>query len=266
MKKNAFIIVLVVLLAISGCKSKKEIAVSPGGTAKDIYEQAKKQVKKDPEKARLLFKEVMQLYPTSVFAGMAKIGIADSYYRDKDAASLILAAAEYQEFVNLYPQSPDAAYASYQIGMSYFRQIRKPGRDQTNTVNALKYFELTVQQFPDTKEAEEAKKKIEKARSNLADHNFRIGQANYRVKAFKGAIDRFKEVIDNYPEFSGNDKTFFYTGKTYYVMKDYDSAISFFQGVINNYPKSKYLKKSQQMIQKANKQKTKKKKVGRKQE
>ncbi|MCI0470442.1 MAG: tetratricopeptide repeat protein [Candidatus Aminicenantes bacterium] len=264
MKKNAFIIVVVILLAISGCKSKKEIAVTPGGTAKDVYEQAKKYVKKDPEKARVLFKEVMQLYPTSVYAGLAKIGIADSYYKDKDAASLILAAAEYQEFVNLYPQSPDAAYASYQIGMSYYRQIKRPGRDQTNTASALKYFELTVQQFPDTKEAEEAKKNIARTRDHLADHNFRIGLANYRLKAYKGAIDRFKEVIDNYPEFSGNDKTFFYTGITYFAMKDYDSAISFFQGVINNYPKSKYLKKAQKMIEKANKQKTRKKKVGRK--
>lgn len=257
MKKKAFIILIVILLAFSGCKSKKSVTVTPGSTAKEVYEKARKYIKRNPEKARLLFKEVMQLYPTSVYARMAKIGIADSYYKEKGAASLIMAAAEYQDYVNLYPQSPDAAYASYQIGMSYYRQIKKPGRDQTSAIAALKYFESMVTQFPDTKEAEEAKKKIAKLRHNLAYHYFRIGLANYRLRAYKGAIDRFKQVIDNYPEFKGNDKTFYYTGCSYYATEDYDSALSFFQRVINSYPRSKYVKKSQKMIKKTNKKKAK---------
>lgn len=257
MKKNVFIILIVILMALSGCKSKKGVTVSPGSTAKEVYEQAKKYIRRNPEKARLLFKEVMQLYPTSVYARLAKIGIADSYYKEKGAASLIMAAAEYQDYVNLYPQSPDAAYASYQVGMSYYRQIKKPGRDPTSTIAALKYFESMVKQFPDTKETEEAKKKITKLRQNLAYHYFRIGLANYRLKAHKGAIDRFKQVIDNYPEFKGNDKTFYYTGRSYYATRDYDSALSFFQRVINSYPRSKYAKKSQKMIKKTNKRKVK---------
>lgn len=261
MKKNVFIILIVILLVLTGCKSKKGVSVTPGSTAKGVYEQAKKYIKKDPEKARLLFKEVMQLYPTSVYARLAKIGIADSYYKEKGSASLIMAAAEYQDYVNLYPQSPDAAYASYQIGECYFRQVKKPGRDQTNTEAALKYFEVMVRQFPETKEAEEAKKKITKLRDYLASHFFRIGLANYRLKAFKGAVARFKQVIDNYPEYKKNDKTFFYTGKTYFAMDDYDSALSFFQRVINSYPKSKYVKKSQKMIKKVNKKKSKPAKV-----
>ena len=75
----------------------------------------------------------MQLYPDSVYASKAKLGIADSYFRDKDSASLIMAAAEYQEYVNLYPYSPDAVYAKHQIGMCYFKQMKKPERDQPNT-------------------------------------------------------------------------------------------------------------------------------------
>ena len=256
MKKNALIVLIVILMAISGCKSRKEISVTPGNTAKEVYEQAKKSLKRAPDKARLLFKEVMQLYPTSVYARLSKIGIADSYFKEKGAGSLIMASAEYQDYVNLYPQSPDASYASYQVGMCYFRQMKKPGRDQTNTKNALKYFENMVQQFPETKEAEDAKKKIEKARNYLASHYFRVGLANYRLRAYKGAISRFKQVIDDYPEFGRNDKTFYYTGLSYFVMEEYDSATSFFQRVMNSFPKSKFAKKSQKMIKKINKKKT----------
>ncbi|MCK5056081.1 MAG: outer membrane protein assembly factor BamD [Candidatus Aminicenantes bacterium] len=255
MKKNALIVLIVILMAISGCKSKKDIDVTPGSTAKAVYNQAKKFIKRNPDKARSLFKDVMQLFPTSVYARLSKIGIADSYFKEKGAGTLIMASAEYQDYVNLYPQSPDAAYASYQVGMCYSRQMKKPGRDQTNTKNALKYFENMVRQFPDTKEAEEAKKKIEKARNYLASHYFRVGLANYRLKAYKGAISRFKQVIDEYPEFARNDKTFYFTGRTYFAMEEYDSAASFFRRIINSFPKSKYVKKSQKMIKKINKQK-----------
>jgi outer membrane protein assembly factor BamD len=257
MKKNVIIILVVILVAISGCKSKKSVDLTPGATAKEVYEQAKKYIKRDPAKARLLFKELMQLYPTSVYARLSKIGIADSYFKEKGSSSLVMASAEYQDYVNLYPQSPDAAYASFQVGNCYFRQIKKPGRDQTNTHTALKYLENMVQQFPDTKEAKEAKKMIEKIRLSLASHYLGIGLANLKLKAYKGAVERFKQVIDNYPEFIKNDKTYFAAGKSYFAMKEYESALSFFRRVINSYPKSKYGKKSQKMIIKINKQKAK---------
>jgi outer membrane protein assembly factor BamD len=244
------IIALVLLMAVTGCSKKKKAALTPDelGTDKEIYQKAQKRIKRDPEKARLLFKEIMHLYPDSIYARRAKIGIADSYFKQKDSGSLIMAATEYQEYVNLYPNSPDAVYAMYQIAMCYNRQIKKPGRDQTNTHLAIKALESMIKQYPDTKEAEDAKQKMEKARQNLAFHYFNIGLSNYRLKAFKGAVVRFKQVIDDYPEFKNNDKLFYYAGKSYFAMRDYDSSVSFFQKIVNSYPKSKFLKKATQMI------------------
>ena len=106
--------------------------------------------------------------------------------------------------------------------------------------------------YPDTEEAKDAMKKIAKARQNLATHYYLIGISNYRLRAYRGAIARFKQVIDNYPDFNKNDRLYYYTGKAYYARRDYDSAISFFQRVISSFPKSKYLKKSQKMIEKIN--------------
>ena len=156
----------------TGCRSKKGISIDPSekGSDKKMYENAMKYMTKDPEKARLLFKEVAQLYPDSIYANKSKLGIGDSYFRERDSASLIMAAAEYQEYVNLYPYSPDAVYAKYQIGMCYYKQVRKPERDQTNTFTAIKSFEGVIQQYPGTPEAEEAKKKIDECRQNLARH------------------------------------------------------------------------------------------------
>ena len=241
---------MMVVLMTGSCGKKKDISLSPEdmGTDKEIYEKAKKRVKNNPEKARLLFKEVMHLYPDSIYASRAKIGIADSYYRQKDAAALEMAASEYQEYVNLYPNSPDAVYAKYQIALCYLRQMKSAGRDQTSTHKAIKALENMIKQYSGTDEAEQAQKQLEKARNRLASHYFEIGITNYKMKAYMGAVLRFKQVIDDYPDFKQNDKLFFLTGKCYYAMRDYTTALSFFQKIVNSYPKSKFLKKSTSII------------------
>jgi len=65
----AAVIVLSLLLVFVSCKSKKSIALTPGerGSAKEIYNKAKTRIKKNPEKARMLFKEIMHLYPDSIY-------------------------------------------------------------------------------------------------------------------------------------------------------------------------------------------------------
>ena len=253
MRKKLILItaaVMMVVLMTGACGKKKDISLTPEdmGTDKEIYEQAKRRIKSNPEKARLLFKEVMHLYPDSIYASRAKIGVADSYYRQKDAAALVMAATEYQEYVNLYPNSPDAVYAKYQTAMCYIRQMKSAGRDQSNTYKAIKALESMIKQYPGTDEAEEAKKQLEKARNRLALHYFEIGRTNYKIKAYMGAILRFKQVIDDYPDFKYNDRLFYLIGKCYYAMRDYNTALSFFQKIVNSYPQSKYMKKVTRLI------------------
>jgi outer membrane protein assembly factor BamD len=250
MKKIVLPLVLLLLVIAGGCRSKKGISIDPSekGSDKKMYENALKYMKKDPEKSRLLFKEVAQMYPDSIYANKAKLGIGDSYFKERDSASLIMAAAEYQEYVNMYPYSPDAVYAKYQIGMCYYQQVKKPERDQTNTFTTIKSFEGVIQQYPGTPEAEEAKKKIDECRQKLARHYYLIGYYNYVMKSYQGAITRFKQVMDEYPDFAANDKLFYYAGRTYAAMADFDSALSFFQRVAGSYAKSKYAKKAQRQI------------------
>ncbi|MCP4147990.1 MAG: outer membrane protein assembly factor BamD [bacterium] len=250
------ILLTLVLIGFIGCKKKKvELTPEEKGSAKTIYDKAKSRMKRAPQKARLLYKEIMHLYPDSTYTQRAKIGIADSYFKQKDSASLIMAAAEFQEYVSLYPNSPDAVYAKLQIAMCYFRQVRKPGRDQANTHTALKALEAMVKMYPGTVEATEATKMINKCRTNLAAHYYNIGVSNFRLKAYKGAVVRFKQVIDDYPNFYKNDRLFYYAGRSYYGLKNYDSAISFFQRIISDFPKSKLIKRANKMIIKINKAK-----------
>jgi len=255
MFKKVFIIIAIsvtLLISITNCKSKKEVVINPTdmGTSEIMYKKANAFIKKNPEKSRLLFKEIIQLYPESIYAKKAKIGIADSYFKQKDVSSLIIAFSEYQEYVNYYPDSPDAIYAKYQAAMCYYKLKYKPGRDQTYTFKAIEAFDSLIKAYPNTKEAKKAKELVRECRENLGIHFYKIGKSDYLLKAYRGAIRRFKQVMDNYPEFKQNEKLFFYTGKSYVKLREYDSATSFFQRVITEYPKSKFAGKSKKMLKK----------------
>ncbi len=255
MLKKIFIITIIsfaILISMTNCKGKKDVTINPDdmGTGELMYKRANSFIKKNSDKARLLFKEIMQLYPESIYAKKAKIGIADSYFKQKDASSLIIAYAEYQEYVNYYPDSPDAIYAKYQAGMCYYKMKYKPGRDQTYTFKAIKAFESLIKVYPETDEAKKAKDIVKECRRTLGIHFYKIGRSNYRLKSFNGAIVRFKQVMDNYPEFEKEENLFYYTGMSYVKLRDYDSAVSFFQKVLTSYPKSKLVKKSKKMLKK----------------
>ncbi len=254
LKKTLIISVIsfAILISMANCKGKKDVKIDPGdmGSGELMYKRANTFIKKNSEKARLLFKEIIQLYPESIYAKKAKIGIADSYFKQKDAASLIIAYAEYQEYVNYYPDSPDAIYAKSQTGMCYYKMKYKPGRDQAYTFKAIEAFESLIKAYPDTEEAKKAKELVKECKKGLGIHYYKIGRSNYLLKAYNGAIIRFKQVMDNYPEFEENEKVFYYTGMSYVKLREYDTAVSFFQKVLKSYSKSKFAKKSKKMLKK----------------
>lgn len=249
---SVIILICLSMTMFTGCGGKKKTTLDPSeiGTDKELFDKANSKVKRDPEKARMLYKEIMHLYPDSIYSRRAKIGIADSYYKEGDSSSLIIAANEYEEYVNLYPNSPDSIYSKFQVSQCYFRQMKKPGRDQTNTHLAIKSLESMIQLYPDSKEADIARENLKKARLNLAFHYFGIGKSNYIIRAAKGAINRFKQVMDEYPEFPDKAQLFYYTGMSYFRLGEFENAISFFQKLINTYPQTKYGKKAQKMLPK----------------
>jgi outer membrane protein assembly factor BamD len=246
MKQFAVMALMVLMMMTLGCGGGKKPALTPADQESDkkMYDTGIKSIKSDPERARLIFKQIMQLFPDSIYATKAKLSIADSYFKEKDAASMTMAIAEYQEYVNLFPYSPDALYAKFQIAMCYFTLLRKPERDQTNSYASIKAFEAFIQQYPDSPQAEDARKKIKQVRQVLAEHFFKIGYYNYTLAAYAGAITRYKHVIDNYPDYAKIDEVYFYMGLIFEKMNELDLALSFYQKITAEYPKSKFFSRT----------------------
>lgn len=251
MKKIATLplLILLCLLGIWGCKQKPvEIAPEIASSDEALFKTGQEYVKKDAEKARLYFRQVIDSFPKSFYAQRAKLAIADSFYEKGDEANMILAAQEYREFIQLYPYSPSASYAQFQIGMTYFKKALKPGRDQTKTRQALLEFKKVITNYPLSEEGKQAQEKISDCEERLAEHLFGIGLHYYKSNAFKASTSRLLEILTNYPNYSEMDEVYYYLGDSYYKGSKTEESVPYFTKLVTDYPESKYAEKAREKL------------------
>lgn len=247
MKTRLTIGILSILLIFMGpaCK-KKSLQIDPEIASSDeaLFRTGEQFVKKNPEKARLYLRQVIDSFPKSFYAQRAKLAIADSYFHQGDEGSMILAASEYRDFITNFPLSPSAPYAQMQIAMSFFKKILKPGRDQTKTEQALLEFKRLITDYPLSEESKEAREKVKICEEYLAAHSLSIGKLYFKRKAYPAAVSRLRDILSNYPIYSGLDEVFFILGDSYYNMNQTEESIPFFTKLISDYPQSKFAKKA----------------------
>ena len=247
MKNILTFMVLITLMTCLGtsCKGKKT-EISPDISSNDevLFQMGEKFRKKDPEKARLYFRQVIDSFPKSFYAQRAKLAIADSYYAKGDEGSMIIAASEYREFISLFPYSPSAAYSQYQIGITFFKKALKPGRDQTKTQQALAEFKLVITNYPLSEEANSAREKIKECEERLAEHTLNIAVHYYKVHAFTASISRLTDILTEYPNYSRMDKVYFHLADSYFKSNLIEQSIPYFRKLISDYPESKHAEKA----------------------
>jgi outer membrane protein assembly factor BamD len=240
----AALALLFALPFVPGCK-KAPAQIPPAISASDeaLYKLGESEIKKNQEKAILYLRQLIDSFPKSFYAQRAKLLIADSYFKKGDEGNMILAAAEYREFIKAYPYSPSASYCQYQVAMTFYKKIEKPGRDQTKTIQALDEFKKVIADYPASDQAKPAQDKIKDCEERLAGHYSDIGIQYAKTHVYKAAISRLSEVMTTYPNFSRMDSIYFYLGESYFALTP-DPAVPYYTKLVTDYPKSKYVKKA----------------------
>lgn len=252
----ALIIPFLCVLINFGCKGKNiEIPEEIASSSESLYRQGERFIKKDPERARIYFRQIIETFPKDFYAQQAILAIADSYFQKGDEASMILAAAEYRSFRTLFPFSPSAPYAQYQIGMTFYKKILSPGRDQTKTELALEEFKKVLTDYPTSEEAKDAQEKIQDCENRLATYIFQIGHHYYKRGSLGAALNRLRGILTEYPNFPDMDKVYYYIGDSFYKGKNYPEALSHFTKLISDYPQSKLAKKAKKKLEELEKRK-----------
>jgi len=202
--------------------------------------------------ARQYFTKLLDSYPQSAFRADAKLGVADSYLGENTSASYVFALNEYREFLSYYPTNSRADYAQFQLGLVHYKQMLAPGRDQTETKDAIAEFETFVNRYPNSKLMDDARTHLRAAKDRLGDAEYNVGMTYLRIHWYQGAIGRFKPLLEADPGYSRKDAVYFYlaealeksatpTGKT--------EALPYYERLVAEFVQSEYLEKAKLRIE-----------------
>lgn len=198
------------------------------------------------EKARDLYQQIIERFPTSSFSKKAGPKVKE-----------VLLAFDNEEAKKLYEQA-----------LAYLKD-EKPQQ-------AIDKFEKIVLTYPESLYVEPAKKGMNEARMALlelqAKRAYNVANEYYRLKDYKKAADEFQKVIVGYPETSYAKKAkaaideiakifldreaegVYNLARRLYSEGQLDNAFKEFQRLIDNYPESQYREAAAEAMAKISKQ------------
>lgn len=236
----ARLLLLTLPLAAAACGNKSILPQGVEQADRYLFERGNEETgKKNWLKARTYYQRLVDGYPQSTYRPDAKLGIADTYLGENTTESLVLAVNEYREFLNFYPTHARADYAQFKIAMSHFGKMRAPERDQTETREALKEFDLFFERYPSSALAPEVRKNWRLAKDRLTQASVNVGVFYFKArKWYPGAIQRFKEVLADDPEFSGRDTIYYYLGESLIRSNKKAEGIPYLDRLLKEFPES----------------------------
>jgi outer membrane protein assembly factor BamD len=206
---------------------------------KILYDKAIEDIKHGrQEVGRLNMQTLINTYPDSEYLAKAKLGIADSYFKEGGTANITQAIAGYKDFIVFFPFLPEATYAQMQVAMAHFRQMEKPDRDRTHGRAAEEEFQIFLNKYPSDPLAPQAEQHLREVQEVLAEGDYRIG-AYYFVKGDnRAAAGRLMSLTRRYPLYSRSDHALWMLGEIFEKSEHKELAAQFYAQIVKNYPLS----------------------------
>jgi outer membrane protein assembly factor BamD len=252
LRAAALVALLFTVAFLSACASANGRRAVPPGTAQPdqfLYQKGTEALNnKKWLTAREYFKQVTETYTQSPIRPDAKLGIGDTYMGEGSTEALVLAIAEYQEFLSFYPTNPRADYAQYKIGLAHFRQMRAPQRDQTETRDAIREFETFVARYPNSSLMPEVKNRLREAKDRESEAEFEVGRFYFRIRWYPGAVDRLQTLLKADPEFTGRDGAYFYLGESLMKENRQAEALPLYEKLLSEFEQSEYTSDAQKRV------------------
>ncbi len=188
-------------------------------------------------KAREAFEQILEEYPNSIERIPALMLLADVHYNDEEFQE---SKFHYVKFTQQHPAHKHVDRAFYYSAMSDYRQMDIAARDQTYTEKAIEEFEKLLKSFPESRFAQDAKRKIQECKDTLALNIFQIGKFYFRTQSYQAAIGRFRRVMVEYPDQSYIDEAMYLMGESYYKEQNFEESQKIFKELMTKYPRSKF--------------------------
>ena len=228
----------------------KKAAAESAEPDKLLYEKAMSEIKKAHyTEGRLDFQTLINTYPDSEYLAKAKLGVADSFYKEGGTSSLTQSIEEYKNFIVFFPFLDEAAYAQMQVGMAHYKLMEKADRDNSHAEAAEDEFRTFLMKYPQSPFVPQAEQSMRNVQEVLAEGEYGIARFYYMKKDYRASAARLFEVTGRYPLFSENDEAFWMLADVYQRARTAskneddknhwaDLAAKCYDSIVQNYPAS----------------------------
>ncbi|MBS0510755.1 MAG: outer membrane protein assembly factor BamD [Proteobacteria bacterium] len=215
---------LIGALLLGGCGlMPDEIDETAGWNAQKLYSEAKASMGEGGyDRAVKLFEKLEARYPYGRYAQQAQLESAYAYYKQGEAA-MALAAAD--RFIKLHPNHPNVDYAYYLKGLVNFNEDLGlfaglsnqdlSERDPKGAREAFESFRELITRFPESRYAEDSRKRMQYLVNSLAAHEVHVARYYYRRGAYVAAVNRAKSALTSFPQAPANEEALFLLVKSY---------------------------------------------------
>ena len=193
------------------------------------------------------FNEAELLFPQSIWAPKSALMAAYAYYSQDYLKDAI---AELDRFLKVYPKHKSLDYVYYLMGISYYEQIVDEKKDSRSIIEAKKYFEITINNYPKTTYSLDAKFKLDLINDILASKEMYIGRYYFEKKKWIAAINRFKTVVDFYETTIYAEEALHRLVEVHYTIGLKDEAKKYAKLLGYNYQSSEWYKNSYSLFDK----------------
>jgi outer membrane protein assembly factor BamD len=223
-------------------KKKVNKSTSADNTAepdKILYNRAMQDIKRGrQEVGRLGLQTLINTYPDSEYLAKAKLGIADSYYKEAGTANMTQAIQGYKDFIVFFPFLPEAAYAQLQVANAHYQQMAKPDRDRSEAKAAEEEYQTFLSKYPKDPLAPKAEQRLRDVQEIIAEGDYRIGYFYYVKGDKRAAAARLTSIANRYPLYSRSDKVQWMLGDIFEKSEHKEIASIYYGNILKNYPLS----------------------------
>lgn len=241
-------LLVVMLIAISGCKSRFEKLRTSNDNNKKYTEAIKLYNKKEYSKALELFNDIAPKYRGQSSATELFYYQAMANYKLKD---YITAGYLFKQFADNFPSDAKAEECRFLTAYCYYLDAPEFSLDQENTIKAIERMQLFINFHPKSERVAEANKLVQIMHEKLEEKSFANSKLYFDVGNYQAAAISFNNTLRDYPDTKYAEEIEFLIVKSQYEyakrsletkqVERFDQAITYANQFTEKYPESKYL-------------------------
>ncbi len=126
----------------------------------------------------------------------------------------------FKQFVEVFPTSPRAEEMEFMRAYTYYRQSPKPNLDQTNTQRTIGLMQTFVNTHPKSSRVQEANEIIEICRQKLETKSMMAAELYFNMRQYRAAAIAYNSVLEDFPDTQKGDLYKLNIIKAYYNYAD----------------------------------------------